>query len=89
MKNRLDSARTLCHPLSKMKKIYNYPVLIDFEEGRYIASCPSFHGCVVQAPTYEEAIEEITEGISVFIEIHKKKHWSLPADSTPSMTLVR
>ncbi len=72
-----------------MKKIYNYPVLIDFEEGRYIANCPSFPGCVVQASTYKNALEEITEGIGTFIEIHKKKHWPLPKDSTPAITIVK
>ena len=86
--NRLDCTATLCHHHG-VKKIYNYPVLVDFEDGRYIASCPSFRGCVVQARTYEEAIEEITEGIVSFIEIHRKKHWPLPSDSTPFMTLVK
>ena len=86
--NRLDSDGYLCQPCN-VRKIYNYPVLIDFEEGLYIASCPSFQGCVVQAPTYEEALREITEGISTFIEIHKKKRWPLPSDSAPMMTLVK
>lgn len=72
-----------------MKKIYNYPVLIETEDGSYIASCPSFPGCVAQASTYEEALREITEGIGTFIETHKKKRWPLPADSTPAMTIVK
>lgn len=72
-----------------MRKIYNYPVLVDFEEGTYIASCPSFPGCVAQAKTYEEAIEEITEGIEVFIETYRRKKWSLPEETPPSMTIVQ
>ena len=72
-----------------MKKIYDYPVLIDHEDGRYVASCPSFHGCVAQAETYEEAIREITEGITVFIETYQKHRWPLPEHSTPAMTLVK
>jgi len=72
-----------------MKKDYNYPVFIDYEEGSYIASCPSFPGCVAQAKTYEEALEEVKEGISTFIEIHKKKHWPLPQQSSPTMTIVK
>lgn len=72
-----------------MRKVYNYPVLVDFEEGRYIACCPSFPGCIVQAETYEEAIREITEGIGTFVEIHRKKRWPLPEQSTPAMTIVK
>lgn len=75
--------------MSPMKKIYNYPVLIDFEDDRYIASCPSFPGCVTQAKTYEEALQEITEGIGTFIEVHRKKHWPLPEQSSPAMTIVK
>lgn len=72
-----------------MKKIYNYPILIDFEDGCYIASCPSFQGCVAQAASYEDALQEIKEGIRTFIQIHQKKHWPLPEDSTPMMTIVK
>lgn len=72
-----------------MKKIYNYPVLIDFEEERYIASCPFFPGCVVQTKTYERAIEEISEGISTFIEIYREKKWPLPQQTSPAITILK
>jgi predicted RNase H-like HicB family nuclease len=75
--------------IQNVKKIYNYPVLIDHEDRRYIVSCPAFPGCVAQASTYEEALKEISEGISIFIEIHKKKRWPLPQQSTPTMTIVK
>ncbi|MBI4125535.1 MAG: type II toxin-antitoxin system HicB family antitoxin [Deltaproteobacteria bacterium] len=72
-----------------MKRIYNYPVLIDVEEGTYVASCPSFPGCVAQAKTYEEAVDEITEGIEVFIDTYQKRHWSLPVETVPALTIVK
>lgn len=71
-----------------MRKIYNYPVLVDCEEGVYIASCPAFPGCVAQAKTYEKALKEISEGIEVFIETYHKKHWPLPDATPPAFTLV-
>jgi len=75
--------------LDAMKRIYNYPVLIDCEEGTYIASCPAFPGCVTQAESYENVIEDITEGIEVFIDTYKKKKWPLPEETSPSMTFVQ
>jgi predicted RNase H-like HicB family nuclease len=72
-----------------MRKIYNYPVLVDHEEETYIASCPVFPGCVAQAKSYEEVLEEITEGIEVFIDTYQKKHWPLPEATSPSMTFVQ
>lgn len=72
-----------------MRRIYNYPVLIDCEEGTYIASCPAFPGCVTQSKSYEDVIEDITEGIEVFIDTYKKKQWPLPEETSPSMTFVQ
>lgn len=72
-----------------MKRIYNYPVLIDLEEEIYVASCPSFPGCVAQAKSYEDVIEEITEGIEVFIDTYRKNHWPLPEETSPAMTFIQ
>ena len=72
-----------------MKKLHNYPVLVDVDEGVYIASCPTFPGCVAQAKSYEKALREITEGIEVFIETYQKKRWPLPDETPPSFTLVQ
>lgn len=72
-----------------MKKIFNYPVLVDLEGGTYVASCPAFPGCVAQAKSYENALKEITEGIEVFIETYQKKHWPLPNETPPAFTLVQ
>jgi predicted RNase H-like HicB family nuclease len=73
----------------RMRKMYDYPVLVEYEDGYYIAHCPSFQGCVAQAPSYERALEEILEGIKTFIAIHKKKRWPLPHSSLPTMTIVK
>ncbi|MGL5836763.1 MAG: type II toxin-antitoxin system HicB family antitoxin [Waterburya sp.] len=59
------------------KQVYNYTVLLEKEqEGGYHAFCPILKGCHSQGDTVEEAIENITEAIELYIE-------SLKADGQP------
>jgi predicted RNase H-like HicB family nuclease len=59
------------------KKVYNYTVLLERESvGGYHAFCPVFKGCHSQGDTFEEAIDNITEAIELYIE-------SLLADNQP------
>lgn len=59
------------------KQIYNYTVLLEKEEeGGYHAFCPILKGCHSQGETVEEAIENITEAIELYLE-------SLIADNQP------
>ena len=59
------------------KQIYNYTVLLEKEQdGGYHAFCPILKGCHSQGDTVEEAIENITEAIELYLE-------SLIADSQP------
>lgn len=59
------------------KQIYNYTILLEKEpEGGYHAFCPILKGCHSQGDTFEEAIQNITEAIELYLE-------SLMADSQP------
>ena len=59
------------------KQIYNYTVLLEKEQdGGYHAFCPILKGCHSQGDTVEQAIENITEAIELYLE-------SLIADSQP------
>ena len=59
------------------KQIYNYTVLLEKEpDGGYHAFCPILKGCHSQGDTFEEAIENITEAIELYLE-------SLMADNQP------
>ena len=54
---------------SKSKKNYNYTVLLEREEDRgYHAFCPIFKGCHSQEDNFEEAIDNITEAIKLYVE---------------------
>lgn len=61
------------------KKNYNYTVILEQEkesDGGYHAFCPILKGCHSQGDSFEEAIENITEAIELYIE-------SLKADDRP------
>jgi predicted RNase H-like HicB family nuclease len=59
------------------QKIYNYMVIFEKEQdGGYHASCPALKGCHSQGDTFEEASDNITEAIELYIE-------SLRADEEP------
>ena len=59
------------------KQVYNYKVLLEKEQdGGYHAFCPILKGCHSQGDTVEEAIDNITEAIELYLE-------SLIADDRP------
>lgn len=49
-------------------------------EGGYIAEVPALQGCWVVAPTVEEAIRDIHEGVQMSIESRLKLGEPLPAE---------
>jgi predicted RNase H-like HicB family nuclease len=62
---------------NRSKQIYNYTVLLEKEaDGGYHAFCPILKGCHSQGDSFEEAIENITEAIELYLE-------SLMADNQP------
>ncbi|MCC5606368.1 type II toxin-antitoxin system HicB family antitoxin [Nostoc sp. CHAB 5834] len=63
------------------KQIYNYTVLLEKEsDGGYHAFCPILKGCHSQGDSFEEAIENITEAIELYIESLRADNQSIPKD---------
>jgi predicted RNase H-like HicB family nuclease len=59
------------------KQIYNYTILLEKEaDGGYHAFCPILKGCHSQGDTFEEAVQNITEAMELYLE-------SLIADNQP------
>lgn len=51
------------------KQVYNYMVILEKEsEGGYHVFCPMLRGCHSQGDTFEDAIENITEAIELYLE---------------------
>jgi len=63
------------------RQIYNYTVLLEKElDGGYHAFCPILKGCHSQGDSFEEAIENITEAIELYIESLKADNQSIPKE---------
>lgn len=50
------------------KKIQKFSVIIEREDGWYIAECPALPGCVSQGRTLQEALKNIREAIELSLE---------------------
>ncbi|MDO8684617.1 MAG: type II toxin-antitoxin system HicB family antitoxin [Armatimonadota bacterium] len=59
----------------------HYTVILEHEEdGGYHAFAPALKGCHTQGDTLEEAIENVTEAIEVYIESLKARGEKVPAE---------
>jgi predicted RNase H-like HicB family nuclease len=66
---------------SESAQIYNYTVIFEKEiEGGYHAFCPVLNGCHSQGDTFEEAVENITEAISLYIYSLKEDQQPIPKE---------
>ncbi len=63
------------------KKLYNYTVILEKEsDGGYHAFCPMLKGCHSQGDSFEEAIENITEAIELYVESLRADNQSIPRE---------
>ena len=66
---------------SESAQIYNYTVIFEKEiEGGYHAFCPILKGCQSQGDTFEEAVENIAEAISLYIYSLKEDQQLIPKE---------
>jgi predicted RNase H-like HicB family nuclease len=66
---------------SESAQIYNYTVIFEKEiEGGYHAFCPILKGCHSQGDTFEEAVENITEAISLYLDSLKEDQLPIPKE---------
>ena len=48
------------------------------EDGMFVAECPSLPGCISQGKTREEALENIRDAITGYLESLKKHNEPIP-----------
>jgi predicted RNase H-like HicB family nuclease len=66
---------------SESAQIYNYTVIFEKEiEGGYHAFCPVLKGCHSQGDNFEEAVENITEAISLYLDSLKEDQQPIPKE---------
>jgi predicted RNase H-like HicB family nuclease len=66
---------------SESAQIYNYTVIFEKEiEGGYHAFCPVLKGCHSQGDNFDEALENITEAISLYLDSLKEDQQPIPKE---------
>jgi antitoxin HicB len=58
---------------SLRKKIYKFTAVFEKnEDGGYTVTVPSLPGCISEGDTFDEALENIKEAITLYLEVMKK-----------------
>jgi predicted RNase H-like HicB family nuclease len=60
-----------------MRQVIVYPG----EDGYWVVECPSLPGCISQGITKEEALENITDAIILYIETLQDRGLPVPEDT--------
>ena len=60
----------------------------DFEDGGYIASCPSLPGCHSQGDTEGEALKNIEEAIIGYLKSLRKYNQPIPHEAEVDITMA-
>jgi predicted RNase H-like HicB family nuclease len=67
---------------------YRFSVIIEKDEDGYFASCNELQGCYTQGETYEEAMENIKDAISLHVEDRIESGEEVPQSQSVSLTLL-
>lgn len=67
---------------------FTFPVVIEADADGYFVSCPSLQGCYSQGDTYEEAVENIKDAISLHIEDRLADGEKIPENVSVSLSTV-
>jgi predicted RNase H-like HicB family nuclease len=58
---------------SLKKKIYQFTAIFEKnEDGGYTVTVPSLPGCISEGDTFDEALKDIKEAITLYLEVMKK-----------------
>lgn len=69
-------------------KNYRFSVIVEKDTDGYFASCNELRGCYTQGETYEEAIENIKDAISLHVEDRIQSGEEIPQSQSVSLTLM-
>ena len=63
-------------------KIYQYTAVFepDRKSGGFTVTIPTLPGCISEGNTFEEALRNIKEAASLYIEVIKKKKTEIPRE---------
>ena len=67
---------------------FRFPVIIEKDRSGYFAACPALQGCYTQGNSYEEALQNIEEAISLHVEDRIENGEQIPISEEISFTTV-
>jgi predicted RNase H-like HicB family nuclease len=67
---------------------FRFPVIIEKDRSGYFAACPALQGCYTQGSSYEEALQNIEEAISLHVEDRMENGEQIPISEEVSFTTV-
>lgn len=70
-----------------MKK-YTMPIIIEKDRDGYYAECPALQGCYTQGATYEEALANIRDAITLHIQDRVAKGEKIEVPEMVSVTTL-
>jgi predicted RNase H-like HicB family nuclease len=66
---------------SLKKKIYQFTAIFEKnEDGGYTVTVPSLPGCISEGDTFDEALKNIKEAITLYLEVMKKDKEKIKED---------
>lgn len=65
-----------------------YRILLEYDDGMYVAQCPQLPGCVSQGSTREEAIENIKDAMKGYLHSLKKHDEAIPPSIDEEMVEI-
>lgn len=75
--------------MKKVLKMYEFPVLIEKEgETSFFATAPTLQGCYTSGKTFTEAVKNIQDVISLYIQDLKEDKMKVPKRKTLSFMSV-
>jgi predicted RNase H-like HicB family nuclease len=67
---------------------YRFSVIIEKDEDGFFAHCPELQGCYTQGDSYEEALENIRDAITLHVEDRLASGEAIPAPSAVTLSTL-
>jgi len=75
--------------MKKVLKMYEFPVLIEKDSGNsFFATAPTLQGCYTSGKTFAEAVKNIQDVLSLYIQDLKEDRMKIPKRKTISFMSV-
>lgn len=67
---------------------YNFAIVVEYDKNGYFASCPGLQGCYSQGKTYEEALANIRDAITLHVEDRLESGEEVPREHFVSIAAI-